>query len=214
MGFDPLRSAWEDTVYRHCVRAINLVLDRRMGAHGLPLIGTGDWNDGLDEIGSQGKGESVWLGFFLSYILERMVALVERKEGPARSDHYRRRLYGLQGALEGTWRDDRYLRAIHDDGMEIGVKGSGVWEIDALTARGQSWGASTRGAVSPKEIVIRLAATGVREAEIAVPLPATPGLTNVREVVLTHEQKAAQIDLSLTQCGFTPIGPAPRRPER
>jgi cyclic beta-1,2-glucan synthetase len=134
MGFDPLRSAWEDTVYRHCVRAIDLVFDRRMGAHGLPLIGTGDWNDGLDEIGSQGKGESVWLGFFLSYILERMVALVERKEGSARSDYYRRRLCRLQDALEDTWRDDRYLRAIHDDGTEIGVKGSGVWEIDALTA--------------------------------------------------------------------------------
>jgi cyclic beta-1,2-glucan synthetase len=134
MGFDPLRSAWEDTVYRHCLRALDLVLDKRMGAHGLPLIGTGDWNDGLDEIGSQGKGESVWLGFFLSYILERMVALVERKEGPSRSDHYRRWLRGLHGALEGTWRDDRYLRAIHDDGTAIGVKGSGVWEIDALTA--------------------------------------------------------------------------------
>lgn len=68
-----------------------------------------------------------------------------------------------------------------------------------------------------KEIVTRLAATGGREAEIAVPLPATPGLTNVREVVLTHEQKEGPIDLSLTHCGFTPIGPAraaPRRPER
>jgi hypothetical protein len=71
--------------------------------------------------------------------------------------------------------------------------------------------------VIPKEIVTRLAATGGREAEIAVPLPATPGLTNVREVVLTHEQKAGPVDLSLTYCGFTPIGPAraaPRRPER
>src|SRR5262249_15180009 len=133
-GFDPLRSAREDTVYRHCLRAIDLVLDRRMGAHGLPLIGTGDWNDGLDEIGSRGKGESVWLGFFLSYILERMAARVERKEGRTRADYYRRRLRGLQDALEGTWREDRYLRAIHDDGTEIGVQGSGVWEIDALTA--------------------------------------------------------------------------------
>jgi cyclic beta-1,2-glucan synthetase len=134
MGFDPLRSAWEDTVYRHCLRAIDLVLDRRMGDRGLPLIGTGDWNDGLDEIGSQGKGQSVWLGFFLCYILERMVPLVQQKEGLARCDYYRRRLHELQDALEDTWRDDRYLRAIHDDGTEIGVAGSGVWEIDALTA--------------------------------------------------------------------------------
>jgi hypothetical protein len=73
--------------------------------------------------------------------------------------------------------------------------------------------------VIPKEIVTRLTATGGREEEIEVPLPATPGLTNVREVVLTHEQKTGggPVDISLTHCGFTPIGPAraaPRRPER
>ena len=134
IGFDPLRSTREDTVYRHCLKAIDLVLDRRMGVHGLPLMGTGDWNDGLDEIGSQGRGESVWLGFFLHYILDRMIAIVERREGPARHEHYRARLAALGEALEHTWREDRYLRAFHDDGTEIGVKGSGVWEIDALTA--------------------------------------------------------------------------------
>ena len=134
MGFDPLRSSREDTVYRHAMKAIDLVLDRRMGAHGLPLIGTGDWNDGLDEIGSQGRGESVWLGFFLHYILERMAILVGRVDGPDRQAYYLGRMKGLGEALELTWRDDRYLRAIHDDGTEIGVKGSGVWEIDALTA--------------------------------------------------------------------------------
>ncbi|MFO0889410.1 MAG: hypothetical protein U0790_09755 [Isosphaeraceae bacterium] len=136
VGFDPLRSSREDTLYRHCLRAIDLVLDRRMGRHGLPLMGTGDWNDGLDEIGSEGRGESVWLGLFLAYILERMVRIVERKEGEARRDHYAGRLEQLRRAVEGTWRGDRYLRAIHDDGTEIGVSGSGVWEIDALTA---SW---------------------------------------------------------------------------
>ena len=106
-----------------------------MGLHGLPLMGTGDWNDGLDEIGSQGRGESVWLGFFLYYILDRMAGIVEQKEGPGRQRILSRtRLAALKEALEQTWRDDRYLRAIHDDGTEIGVKGSGVWEIDALTA--------------------------------------------------------------------------------
>ena len=134
LGFDPLRSTREDTVYRHCLKAIDLVLDRRMGAHGLPLMGTGDWNDGLDEIGSQGRGESVWLGFFLYYILDRMAVIVERQEGPARREYYVMRLAALKEALERTWRDDRYLRAFHDDGTEIGVKGSGAWEIDALTA--------------------------------------------------------------------------------
>jgi cyclic beta-1,2-glucan synthetase len=134
IGFDPLRSPREDTIYRHCLKAIDLVLEKRMGAHGLPLMGTGDWNDGLDEIGSDGRGESVWLGFFLYYILERMAAIVGRKEGPKREEHYVGRLQALKGAVELTWRDDRYLRAIHDDGTEIGRKDSAVWEIDALTA--------------------------------------------------------------------------------
>src|SRR5436305_1881447 len=125
MGFDPLRSSREDTIYRHCMKAIDLVLERRMGAHGLPLIGTGDWNDGLDAIGSQGKGESIWLGFFLAYILDRMLGIIERKDGGERHAYYAGRLQKLRVALERTWRGDRYLRAYHDDGTEIGVKGSG-----------------------------------------------------------------------------------------
>lgn len=134
MGFDPLRSSRTDSVYRHCMRAIDLVLEKRMGAHGLPLILTGDWNDGLDEIGSEGKGESVWLGFFLYYILQRMAPIIERRDGFVRKEHYLRQSERLRDALQNTWRGDRYLRAIHDDGTEIGVAGSGVWEIDALTA--------------------------------------------------------------------------------
>lgn len=129
-----LRSRQEDSVYRHCIKAIDLVLEKRMGVHGLPLIGTGDWNDGLDHIGSQGKGESVWLGFFLDYILKNMTVLIGKKEGNRRKEHYLNKIKLLEEALECTWREDRYLRAIHDDGTEIGVKNSGVWEIDALTA--------------------------------------------------------------------------------
>lgn len=129
-----LRSAVEDTVYRHCMKSIDLVLEKRMGEHGLPLIGTGDWNDGLDEIGSEGRGESVWLAFFLDYILKNMVDIIEKKDGRERKEYYLNRLHELEAAIEHTWRDDRYLRAIHDNGTEIGVKGSGVWEIDALTA--------------------------------------------------------------------------------
>ncbi|MFH1414975.1 MAG: hypothetical protein ABIH89_02680 [Elusimicrobiota bacterium] len=128
------RSTREDSVYRHCLRSIDLVFEKRMGKHGLPLIGTGDWNDGLDEIGSEGKGESVWLGFFLHYILKDMVNIIDKKEGSGRKEYYLKKMQALEAALEETWRDDRYLRAIHDDGTEIGIKDSGVWEIDALTA--------------------------------------------------------------------------------
>ena len=78
--------------------AIDLVLEKRMGAHGLPLIGTGDWNDGLDEIGSQGRGESVWLGLFLTYILDRFTAVVGRREGGEREAYYRGRLAQVRDA--------------------------------------------------------------------------------------------------------------------
>ena len=137
MGFIPLRSARTDSVYRHCMRAIDLVLDQRMGIHGLPLMGAGDWNDGLDEIGSQGRGESVWLGFFLVYILNHMLPIIERQDGPTRKAHYQQRADKLKQAIEGTWREDRYLRAYHDDGRrdrDVKARDSVVWEIDALTA--------------------------------------------------------------------------------
>ncbi len=130
------RTTRSDSIYKHCLKSIDLILKDRTGKNGLPLIQTGDWNDGLDEIGSEGRGESVWLGFFLYYILKEMVKVIGKKEGEARKEYYVNRMNRLKADLEKTWRSDRYLRAIHDDGTEIGIKGSGIWEIDALTA---SW---------------------------------------------------------------------------
>ena len=134
MGFFPHRAAMQESVYEHCLRAYDLVLNHRIGPNGLPLIGAGDWNDGLDEIGSEGRGESTWLGFFMVYSMSQFVDIIEQREGPERRAHYEKKLDALRQAIEETWRGDRYLRAIHDDGTEIGVQGSGVWEIDALTA--------------------------------------------------------------------------------
>jgi cyclic beta-1,2-glucan synthetase len=130
MGFFPLRSTCVETVYQHCLRAFDCVFEHRLGPNGLPLIGAGDWNDGLDEIGSEGRGESTWLGFFATYILKQFIPRMPAVDGA----RYQRKLDALAAALESTWRDDRYLRAIHDEGSEIGVKDSGIWEIDALTA--------------------------------------------------------------------------------
>ena len=134
MGFCPLRSPVADSVYNHVLCAIDLVFDKRMGPNGLPLIGTGDWNDGLDEIGSEGRGESIWLAFFLTYILNQFLDIIETRSGATRRAHYETRLNAMKAAVEETWRTDRYLRAIHDDGTEIGVEGAGYWETDALTA--------------------------------------------------------------------------------
>ena len=145
MGFCPHRSPLADTVYGHVMRAIDLVFHRRMGINGLPLIGTGDWNDGLDEIGSEGRGESVWLAFFLTYILKNLLPVVGQREGADRRAYYEERLDALQKAVEETWRGDRYLRAIHDDGTEIGVEGAGYWETDALTAAWAVYADGNRG---------------------------------------------------------------------
>ena len=121
-----------ETLYRHCMRALDWVLDHRMGRNGLPLMGTGDWNDGLDAIGRKGRGESVWLGLFLYRVLGDFLPFIEAHTGQRRAGVYRRRQVALGRAIEAMWRGDRYVRAIADNGTEIGVAGGGSWEIDAL----------------------------------------------------------------------------------
>jgi cyclic beta-1,2-glucan synthetase len=174
MGLFPLRSPLVESVFNHVLRALDLVLRHRMGRHGLPLIGTGDWNDSFDEIGSEGRGESVWLGFFLSYVLCGMLPHIERRCGASVAVGYRRKLDALKQALEATWRGDRYLRAIHDDGTEIGIAGGGAWEVDALTvawavmagagaARART-GFDTALAILERELVVLLGWPAVHES--------------------------------------------------
>ena len=134
MGFYPLRSPKADSIFEHVLKAFDCVFEKRLGPNGLPLIGAGDWNDGLDEIGAEGRGESVWLAFFLTYILKNFLHLIEERSGAKRKDHYAAKLKALEASVEKVWRNDRYLRAIHDDGTEIGVEGAGYWETDALGA--------------------------------------------------------------------------------
>lgn len=158
------RTTRSDTVYRHAMRSIDLILNERTGKNGLPLIQTGDWNDGLDEIGSEGHGESIWLGFFLYYILKEMIDIIGQKDGAVRKEYYVKKMNALKDALEKTWRGDRYLRAIHDDGTEIGVKDSGIWEIDALTA---SW-AVTSGINFERGVTIFNTALKILEKDNAI----------------------------------------------
>ncbi len=134
MAFYPLCSPKSDSIYDHVLRAFDCVLEKRMGSNGLPLIGTGDWNDGLDEIGAQGYGESVWLGFFLVTILKNFLSIIGERSGDLRRADYEGKLKSLEASIETMWRKDRYLRALHDDGTEIGVEGAGYWETDALGA--------------------------------------------------------------------------------
>jgi len=114
----PLTSRDKDTLLGHCARAIDYTL-ARFGAHELPLMGTGDWDDGMDRVGAGGRGESVWMGFFLHGILVDMAPLFSAKGDAARAERYLGEAAKLRKALDRCWRGDRYVRAFADDGGEV-----------------------------------------------------------------------------------------------
>jgi cyclic beta-1,2-glucan synthetase len=122
----PRVSRDDATLYEHCRRAIARTL-ARMGAHGLPLFGTGDWNDALDRVGRAGRGESVWLGFFLHDVLVAFAELADRHQGSGAGSADRAAAERLRAALAASWRGERFLRAFTDAGAELSF-------ADALTA--------------------------------------------------------------------------------
>ncbi|MDR2646535.1 MAG: hypothetical protein LBB67_00180 [Oscillospiraceae bacterium] len=118
--------------YEHCLRAIDFA-DGRMGAHGLPLIGGGDWNDGFQLIGIKGRGESVWLGFFLAMVLEEFAPVCETMGDAERADTYRAKAARLRERTDAhAWAGDRYLRAFWDDGEPLGGVNASACAIDSL----------------------------------------------------------------------------------
>ncbi len=122
-------------VYEHCCRALDISLTQ--GQHGLPLMGTGDWNDGMNRIGREGKGESVWMGFFLYYILGEFLPFCEQRNDSARVQRYRQYREHLAAALNADgWDGDWYRRAWYDNGAVVGSKASDECQIDALA---QAW---------------------------------------------------------------------------
>jgi cyclic beta-1,2-glucan synthetase len=122
-------------LYEHCCRALDRSLTH--GEHGLPLMGTGDWNDGMNRVGREGRGESVWLGFFLYQILGDFLPLCERRDDRARLARYREYRDRLADALEANgWDGAWYRRAYYDDGTPLGSEGDPECRIDALA---QSW---------------------------------------------------------------------------
>ncbi|MFN2378468.1 MAG: GH36-type glycosyl hydrolase domain-containing protein [Candidatus Binatia bacterium] len=123
------------SVYEHCC----LALDRSLtsGAHGLPLMGTGDWNDGMNRVGRLGKGESVWLAFFLANILDLFMPVVEKRADWERLRRYRAYRQSLGEAIDAhAWDGAWYRRAWYDDGTVLGSAASDECRIDALA---QSW---------------------------------------------------------------------------
>jgi cyclic beta-1,2-glucan synthetase len=130
----PRVSAETGTLYEHCVRAIDRALTA--GVHGLPLIGTGDWNDGLNRVGAQGRGESTWLGWFLYAVLTRFAPLCEARADAGRAGLYRSETARLAQVLDLAWDGDWFVRGYYDDGTPLGSARNEECQIDSIA---QSW---------------------------------------------------------------------------
>ena len=134
--YEPTRVSEErGTIHEHCLRAIDRSL--RFGEHGLPLIGIGDWNDGMNRVGDQGRGESVWLGWFLYDVLNRFASICERRGDTERAVRYREAREHLAAALDQhAWDGQWYRRAVTDGGQWLGSIHNEECRIDAIA---QSW---------------------------------------------------------------------------
>ncbi len=116
--FVPRESRDDGSLYEHCRRAIEWTL-ARLGAHGIPVLGSGDWNDGLDVAGLLGRGESGWMGFFLFDVLTGFAPIAQQIEGEGAAHRYRDAAAKLRGAMESFRRGDAYVRLTADDGEEM-----------------------------------------------------------------------------------------------
>ena len=131
----PVTSKMSESLYQHCVKAIEHSL--KFGEHGLPLIGAGDWNDGMNRLGIEGKGESIWLAWFQISILEEFAALCEAHQDKERAEKYRKVRANLIAAVEkNAWDGEWYRRAFDDHGLPIGSSQNRECKIDSIA---QSW---------------------------------------------------------------------------
>ncbi len=131
----PVRSRESASLYEHCVRAVKRGL--RFGVHGLPLIGSCDWNDGMDKVGEHGKGESVWLAFFLYEVLLRFSEVAQLMQDDAFAQRCRSEAVTLRANIEkNAWDGEWYRRAYFDDGTPLGSASNPECQIDSIS---QSW---------------------------------------------------------------------------
>jgi cyclic beta-1,2-glucan synthetase len=133
--FQPVLADENATLYEHCARGLDGSL--AVGKHGLPLIGTGDWNDGMNRVGELGRGESAWLGWFLHATLTKFASLAQLRGDAARAAPWKAHAAALRNALEqDAWDGGWYRRGYFDDGTPLGSSASGECRIDSIA---QSW---------------------------------------------------------------------------
>jgi cyclic beta-1,2-glucan synthetase len=154
--FQPVISAGQASLFEHCARALDASM--KVGVHGLPLIGTGDWNDGLNRVGEEGRGESVWLGWLLCDALQRLAPLADARGECARGEAWRNHAEALAKSLEQHgWDGKWYRRAYFDDGTPLGSADSAECRIDSIV---QSW-AVLSGAASAEHATAGMAAIDI-----------------------------------------------------
>ena len=176
--FQPTVSAQQGSLYEHCARALDVSLS--LGPHGLPLMGTGDWNDGMNRVGIGGSGESVWLGWFLLDTIARF-----RPTAETRGDHDRARRWQACSATVGAaleqdgWDGAWYRRGYYDDGTPLGSDGSDECKIDAIA---QSWSVLS-GVADPTRAAQAMAAVDERLVDRAnrVAMLFTPPFDHAQE---------------------------------
>jgi len=139
------------TLYEHCLIALNRSINQ-MGTNGLPLMGGGDWNDGMNKVGIGGKGTSVWLGFFQYWIIEKFIKLTQKYNKKIDISKYEKHLEKLKKSLNTVaWEKDYYLRAFFDDGTKLGSRENDECKIDLLS---QSFSILTE--VAPRENILNI----------------------------------------------------------
>ncbi|HHY78373.1 MAG TPA: hypothetical protein GX498_07725 [Clostridiales bacterium] len=147
----PEKSSCTGTVYEHCVKAIDRSL--KFGDHGLPLMGSGDWNDGMNLVGNKGKGESVWLAFFLYYILKGFLPICRLVGDKDRITVYEQAMAKIKNSVEeNAWDGNWYRRAYFDDGTPLGSSENMECMIDSIA---QSWSVIS-GAAKPDRAVLSM----------------------------------------------------------
>jgi cyclic beta-1,2-glucan synthetase len=151
--FQPNRTDETASLFEHCARGLDLSL--ATGTHGLPLIGTGDWNDGMNRVGEAGRGESVWLGWFFHAALTAFIPIAVARDEPARAAAWKAHAAALSVALDREgWDGNWYRRGYYDDGTPLGSTASEECRIDSIA---QSW-AAISGAGDPARAVQAMAA--------------------------------------------------------
>ena len=151
--FQPATSEQSASLFEHCALALDASL--ALGGHGLPLIGTGDWNDGMNRVGERGAGESVWLGWFLHTALRNFIPLALARGDEMRARAWQAHATSLRAALEhNAWDGNWYCRGFYDDGTKLGAAESEECRIDSIA---QSW-AVLSGAAAPERAARAMAA--------------------------------------------------------